>query len=73
MTLRGVTILLWKVLDNRIVDACLGTALWLGGFAVVAVLLPPSTEGGAWFMTVILTVMLIWKFIAALLQPLLRR
>jgi hypothetical protein len=67
-----VTILLWKVLDNRIVDACFSTALWLGGFAIVAVLLPPSAEGGAWFMTVILTVVLIWKFIAALFQPLLR-
>ena len=67
-----MTILLWKVLDNRIVEACLGTALWLGGFSIVAVLLPPSAEGGAWFMTVILTVVLIWKFVAALFQLLLR-
>ena len=65
--------MLWKVLDNRVVDACLGTALWLAGFAIVAVLLPPSAEGGAWFLTVITTVILIWKFIAALFGPLLRR
>jgi hypothetical protein len=67
-----VTLLLWKVLDNRIVDACLGTALWLGVIAVVAVLLPASADGGAWFMTLVLTVVLIWKFIAALSQLLLR-
>ena len=66
-----MTILLWKVLDNRIVDACLSTALWLGVFAIVAVLLPPSAEGGAWFMTLVLTVVLIWKFIAALFRLLL--
>lgn len=65
--------MLWKVLDNRIVDACLGTALWLGGFAIAGVLLPPSAEGGAWFLTAITTVVLIWKFTAALFQPLLRR
>ena len=67
-----MTILLWKVLDHRIVDACLGTAVWLGGFATVAVLLPPSAEGGPWFMTFILTVVLIWKLIAALFQQLLQ-
>ena len=66
-----MTILLWKVLDNRIVDDCLGTAVWLCGFAIVAVLLPPSVEGGAWFTTFILTVVLIWKFIKALVQLLL--
>ena len=67
-----MTILLWKVLDNRIVDACLGTAVWLGGFAIVAILLPPSAEGGPWFMTFILTVMLIWKLVAAVFQLLFR-
>jgi hypothetical protein len=67
-----VTILLWKVLDNRVVDACLGTALLLCGFAIVAVLLPPSAEGGAWSLTVITSVILIWKFIAALFRPLRR-
>ncbi len=68
-----MTIWLWKVLDHRVVDACLGTALWLGGFAILAVLLPPSAEGGAWFLTVITTVILIWKFIAALFRPLFNR
>ena len=64
--------MLWKVLDNSVVDACLGTAGACGGLTIVAILLPPSAEGGAWFMTVILTVVLIWKFVAALFQLLLR-
>ena len=64
-----MTVLLWKVLDSRVVDACLETALWLAGLAIVAVLLPSGADGGAWFMTLILTVVLIWKFIAAVCQP----
>jgi len=67
-----MTVLLWKVLDHPVVDACLGTALCLAGFAIAAVLLPPSAEGGPWFMTVILTVMLICKLIAALYRFLTR-
>jgi hypothetical protein len=63
-----VTILLWKVLDNSVVDACLGTAGACGGLTIVAILLPPSAEGGAWFMAVITAVMLICKFIAALFR-----
>jgi hypothetical protein len=35
-----VTVLLWKVLDSRVVDAYLETALWVAGLAIVAVLLP---------------------------------
>jgi hypothetical protein len=63
-----VTILLWKVLDNSVVEACLGTAAACGGLTIIAILLPPSVEGGTWLMAVIAAVMLICKFIAALFR-----
>jgi hypothetical protein len=61
-------IVLWKVLDNPVVEACLGPLLVLGGLAVAFVLLPAGSglEGAAAFNGLIAGVVLIWRFIAAL-------
>ena len=67
-----MTIWLWKVLDNRVVEACLGPAAWLGGLTVAFVLLPDGSglEFGAAFYGFFAAVVLICKFIAALAAPL---
>jgi MFS superfamily sulfate permease-like transporter len=67
-----MTIILWRVLDNRIVDACLAPALWLAGLTIAAVLLPESSalEILAEFLAFWATVILICKLIAALAAPL---
>lgn len=65
-----MSIWLWKVLDNRVIEACLGPALVLGGLAFAALLLPEGSalEGAATFFAFWTTVMLIWTFIAALFR-----
>lgn len=67
-----MSIWLWKVLDNPVIEACLGPALWLGGLTVAAVLLPEGSglESAAETFAFFTTLILIWSFIGALLRPL---
>ena len=62
--------MLWKVLDNRVVEACLGSALCLGVLTVAAVLLPDGSgvEGAAETFAFFATVILLCKFVAALFR-----
>lgn len=65
-----MAIWVWKVLDNRLVEASLGPLLALGGLIVAAVLLPEGSglEGGAEFFAFWTTVILVCKFFAALVR-----
>ena len=65
-------VLLWRVLDNRLVEACLAPALWLLGLAVSAVLLPEGSalEAVAEFGAFWATLILIYSFVAALIASL---
>ena len=64
-----MTILFWKVLDNPVVEACLGPATALVGLTVAAVLLPEGSgvEAGAEFFAFFATIALVWELGAALL------
>lgn len=61
-----MVILLWRVLDNHVVEACLGPALALCGLTVAVVLLPAgsSLEGVAAFNALVAAVVLVWRFIS---------
>jgi hypothetical protein len=65
-----MAIWLWKVLDNRVVEACLGPALALGGLTIAFILLPAGSglEGAAGFYGFFAAGFLIWEFIAALFR-----
>lgn len=65
-----MTILLWRVLDNRVVETCLTPALWLVGLTVAVILLPDGSglEAAAVFNGFIVAVVLICRFIAALFR-----
>ena len=64
-----MTILLWKVLDNRIVEECLGAVVTLTVLTIVAVLLPEGSEleAAAEFFAFFTTLALIIAFVGALL------
>ena len=63
-----MTILLWKVLDNRFVEECLGSAVTATVLTTLAVLLPEGSglEAGAEFFAFFATLSLIFAFIGAL-------
>ena len=63
-----MSIWLWKVLDNRVVEACLGPSLTLSGLTVAFVLLPAGSglKDAAAPFGFFAAVILIWKFVAAL-------
>jgi len=65
-----VSIWLWKVLDNRVVEACLGHSLALGALITVAVLMPDGSgfEAAAWFFAFFKGLALIWELITALIR-----
>jgi len=62
-----VSIWFWKVLDNSVVEACLGRSLALAGLIVAAVLLPEGSgaERAAVFFAFFTTLSLIWELLAA--------
>ncbi len=70
-----MTILFWKVLDNPVVEDCLGPTLWLGGLTVAFVLLPAGSglEVAAAFNGFFAAVVLICKLIAALFRSMFTR
>jgi hypothetical protein len=63
-----MTILLWRVLDHRVAEACLAPALWLGALITAFVLLPSGSglEAAAGFNGFIVAVYLVCKLIGAL-------
>ena len=67
-----MTILLWRMLDHRIAEACLGPAVGLGALIAAFVLLPDGSglEAAAGFYGFFVAIMLICKFVGALIEPL---
>ncbi len=63
-----MTILLWKILDHRVVEPCVGPALWLVGLTAAFILLPDGSglETAAVFYGLIVAVILVCRCIAAL-------
>lgn len=65
-----MTVLLWKVLDNRIVEECLGSAVTLTVLTILAVLLPEGSglEAGAELFAFFAILSLIIAFVGALFR-----
>ena len=65
-------VLLWRVLDHRVVEASLGPALGLGALIFAFVVLPDGSglEAAAGFYGFFVAIMLICKFVGALIAPL---
>ena len=63
-----MVVLLWKVLDNRIVEACIGPAATLTVLTVAAVLLPEGSgvEAAAEFFAFAITLVMVIAFVGAL-------
>jgi len=63
-----MSMLLWKVLDNRVVEACLGPSAALAGLVVAGVLLPSGSgvEAAAWLFAAFAALQLISALITAL-------
>ncbi len=67
-----MTILLWRVLDHRVIEACLAPALWLGALIFAFVVLPDGSglEAAAGFYGLFVAIVLICKLVGALVAPL---
>ena len=65
-----MAILLWKVLDHPVVEACLGTAVTLAVLTIIAVLLPEGSglEAAAEFFAFFTTLGLIFAFFGAVFR-----